>query len=196
MRNPRQSIFIMHKELYILLYRTWMILLLAYVPADAVAQNPVQDVKVRVVIDSIQHPMRPLTTQTEIKRGWEIQGIRVGGRTVRYMMGSVSRQFTSETPTFAIYPENNLNDYAVIRLKERRDYRMLPAPTLQECTHIRVELGYFAIRNLEGMGFAVTPLKPLFPGEYILVDMSQEPVNKQGDFVVYDFSVEATSLRK
>jgi hypothetical protein len=83
-----------------------------------------------------------------------------------------------------------LNDYALIRLKERRGFRYLPASEFKDCDYTRVELGLFNIENLPGLGFAVTPLTPLFPGEYILVDLSQKPVNQYGDVKAYDFTVE------
>lgn len=39
------------------------------------------------------------------------------------------------------------------------------------------------------MGFAITPNAPLAPGEYILVDTTQDSVNSYGDIKAYDFSV-------
>lgn len=140
--------------------------------------------------DSI-FPMNAATSQTEIKKGWDIQGINVGRKTRRYFSGAHARQVTGRQPKFAIYPTTqNLNDYALIRLKERRGFRYLPVAEFKDCDHTRVELGLFNIENLPGLGFAVTPLTPLFPGEYILVDLSQTPVNQYGDLKAYDFMVE------
>ena len=39
------------------------------------------------------------------------------------------------------------------------------------------------------MGFSVTPKTPLFPGEYILINLEQKPVNEEGDVIAYDFTV-------
>ena len=115
----------------------------------------------------------------------------VGRKTRRYFSGAHARQVTGRQPKFAIYPTTqNLNDYALIRLKERRGFRYLPVAEFKDCDHTRVELGLFNIENLPGLGFAVTPLTPLFPGEYILVDLSQTPVNQYGDLKAYDFMVE------
>ena len=118
-------------------------------------------------------------------------GINVGRKIKRYFSGAQARQTTGRQPKFAIYPKTqDLNDYALIRLKERRGFRYLPASEFKDCDYTRVELGLFNIENLPGLGFAVTPLTPLFPGEYILVDLSQKPVNQYGDVKAYDFTVE------
>ncbi|MCD8318390.1 MAG: hypothetical protein LUC45_05940 [Paraprevotella sp.] len=140
--------------------------------------------------DSI-FPMHTMTSQTEIKKGWDIQGINVGRKTKRYFSGAHARQSAGRQPKFAIYPQTqDLNDYALIRLKERRNFRYLPSADPKDCDYKRVELGLFTIEALPKMGFAVTPIKALFPGEYILVDLSQKPVNDYGDFEAYDFTVE------
>ncbi len=135
-------------------------------------------------------PMDAVTSQTEIKKGWDIQGINVGRKTKRYFSGARARQTTGRRPKFAIYPKTqDLNDYALIRLKERRGFRYLPASEFKDCDYTRVELGLFDIESLPGLGFAVTPLAPLVPGEYILVDLSQKPVNQYGDVKAFDFTV-------
>ena len=45
------------------------------------------------------------------------------------------------------------------------------------------------IGTFTDMGFSVTPKTPLFPGEYILINLEQKPVNEEGDVIAYDFTV-------
>ena len=155
------------------------------------AQMKQPDPTVFIFVGDSIFPMNTITSQTELKKGWDIQGINVGRKIKRYFSGAQARQTTGRQPKFAIYPKTqDLNDYALIRLKERRGFRYLPATEFKDCDYTRVELGLFNIENLPGLGFAVTPLTPLFPGEYILVDLSQKPVNQYGDVKAYDFTVE------
>ncbi|EGG58129.1 conserved domain protein [Paraprevotella xylaniphila YIT 11841] len=155
------------------------------------AQMKQPDPTVFIFVGDSIFPMNVITSQTELKKGWDIQGINVGRKIKRYFSGAQARQTTGRQPKFAIYPKTqDLNDYALIRLKERRGFRYLPASEFKDCDYTRVELGLFNIENLPGLGFAVTPLTPLFPGEYILVDLSQKPVNQYGDVKAYDFTVE------
>lgn len=155
------------------------------------SQMPEPKQTVFIFVEDSMFAMRTIDSQTEIKKGWDIQGINVGRKIKRYFYGENAKQVTDQKPTFAIYPtKQNLNDYVLVRLNERRGYRYLPKSEIRDCDYIRIELGHFSIENLPEMGFAVTPLKPLFPGEYILVDITQEPTNKYGDFKAYDFSVE------
>lgn len=154
------------------------------------AQRPEEKPKVFIMVNNTPAAMTKLTTQTEVKRGWEIQGITVGKKNIRYIWGQHAKQLAEVKPTFAIYPTTeNLNDYAVIRMKNRPDHRAMPSAELKDCNYKRVELAHFKIENLPNMGFAVTPLEPLFYGEYILVNLAQKPVNEQGDIEVYDFRV-------
>lgn len=144
-----------------------------------------------IYVNEQQHPMNAVTSQTEMKKGWDIQGINVGKKNIRYFSGAHAKQLTAQQPSFAIYPKTeHLNDYVLIRLKEKRDYRRMPAAEFKDCDYQRVEIGNFDIQNLPEMGYKVTPIKPLFPGEYILVDITQKSVNQYGDFKAYDFCVE------
>ena len=129
------------------------------------AQMKQPDPTVFIFVGDSIFPMNFITSQTELKKGWDIQGINVGRKIKRYFSGAQARQTTGRQPKFAIYPKTqDLNDYALIRLKERRGFRYLPASEFKDCDYTRVELGLFNIENLPGLGFAVTPLTPLFPG--------------------------------
>lgn len=165
-------------------------LFLTIVALPLFSQMKQSEPTVFIFVEDSMYAMREVTTQTEIKKGIDIQGITVGRKLRRYIYGADAKQVTDVQPKFAIYPINqNLNGYVLVRLKERRDYRLLPVPQLVDYDYIRIDLRNFKIENLPNMGFAVTPLSPLFPGEYILVDITQEPCNQYGDFKAYDFKV-------
>lgn len=154
------------------------------------AQMQEKKPRIFIYVADNRFPMKATISQTEEKKGWSIQGYNIGRHNVRYFWGEKAKQQTNNKPQFAIYLEKeNLNDYVLIRLKEKRSYRQMPYVTFADCNYTRVELNNFSIKNLPEMGFAVTPLKPLFPGEYILVNIAQESINSHGDFIAYDFSV-------
>ena len=158
--------------------------------SGAWAQRPEVAPNVFIYVEGNQYPMKSITSQTEKKKGWDIQGISVGGKFQRYFWGKKSKQLTDSRPKFAIFPkEYNLNEYAIIRLNERKSYRRLPDAELKECDYVRIDLNAFVIENLPDMGFSVTPKTPLFPGEYILINLEQKPVNEEGDVIAYDFTV-------
>ena len=165
------------------------ILLLA-IPHRMLAQMPQPAPHVFIMVNGEKAPMRAQITQTEEKKGWDIQGFNVGRKLVRYFSGKYSKQLSDTKPTFAIYPkEETLNDYALIRLNKRGNYRRLPDADILECGYTRINMDAFVIENLPEMGFLVTPVKDLFPGEYILINLKQTPQNKEGDLKAYDFSV-------
>ena len=144
------------------------------------AQMKQPDPTVFIFVGDSIFPMNVITSQTELKKGWDIQGINVGRKIKRYFSGAQARQTTGRQPKFAIYPKTqDLNDYALIRLKERRGFRYLPASEFKDCDYTRVELGLFNIENLPGLGFAVTPLTPLFPGEYWWIFLKSPSTNTE-----------------
>lgn len=155
------------------------------------AQMPEPEPTVFIMVNGNQNPMRAITSQTEEKKGWDIQGITVGKKQIRYFWGKQAKQLTDQKPCFVIYPkECTLNDYALVRLNKRRDHRRLPYAELNECGYTRINIDSFVIENLPDMGFFVTPKEDLFPGEYILVNLKQTPCNENGDIKAYDFSVQ------
>lgn len=166
------------------------ILLLLQLAAGLRAQMDQPKPTVFIYAGDKPYAMKAITSQTEKKKGWDIQGKTVGAKQIRYFWGQHAHQITGTQPRFAIYPrQENLNDYALIRLKEKRQYRRLPEAQLSDCPYTRVDLNGFRIDNLPDMGFAVTPVVPLEPGEYILVNLVQKPVGELGDFKAYDFRV-------
>ena len=98
------------------------------------AQMKQPDPTVFIFVGDSIFPMNVITSQTELKKGWDIQGINVGRKIKRYFSGAQARQTTGRQPKFAIYPKTqDLNDYALIRLKERRGFRYLPASEFKDC---------------------------------------------------------------
>lgn len=169
----------------------FLILMLTGIPTRSMAQMPTPEPTVFIFVNEQKSPMRSVTSQTEKKKGWDIQGINVGQKLIRYFWGKQSKQLAESKPCFAIYPkEGTLNDYALIRLNKRRDHRRLPHADLNECDYTRINIDSFVIENLPNMGFFVTPKNDLFPGEYILVNLKQSPCNESGDIIAYDFSVQ------
>lgn len=173
------------------LLQLFLLLFLAGKPITSKAQLPTPEPTVFIFVNDQKIAMRSITSQTEEKKGWDIQGINVGKKLIRYFWGKQSKQLTESKPCFAIYPkEATLNDYALIRLNKRRDHRRLPHSELNDCKYTRINLDSFVIENLPDMGFFVTPKENLFPGEYILVNLKQSPCNDSGDIIAYDFSVQ------
>lgn len=154
------------------------------------AQMDAPKPNVFIYVEGKPYAMKSTDSQSELKKGWDIQGVKVGRKVVRYFWNAHAHQITGAQPRFAIYPRTQtLNDYALLRLKEKKTHRRLPAAALAECEYTRIDLHSFSIENLSDMGFAVTPLRPLPAGEYILVDVSQSPLNEYGDIRAYDFRV-------
>ena len=155
------------------------------------AQRPEQPKTVFVYINDSAYAMQERTSQSILKKPLSIQGIDVGTKVQRYFYGKTSDQRVGRKPRFAIYPTTqNLNDYAIIRLKQKRDARVMSAPEPLDCKPLRIELGLFELSNLPGMGFAASPVEELKPGEYILLDLTQERVGKLADVRAYPFTVE------
>lgn len=170
--------------------RTSIILLFFILTTASFAQMIAQPSNVFIFVADSMYAMHPITSQTEIKKGWDIQGFNVGRKTKRYFYGKQAKQKVNKTPKFAIFPTTqHLNDYVLVRLNERKNARNLPCANIHDCDYIRIELNTFRIENLPNFGFAVTPLIPLFPGEYILVDITQKSCNEYGDFKAYDITV-------
>lgn len=163
----------------------------------ASAQMKQPEPTVFIYVGDTAFPMNTVTSQTEIKQGWDIQGINVGRKPLRYFWGAHAKQTAEAQPKFAIYPRTQtLNDYALIRLKGKKEYRRMPEADVKDCDYMRIDLDRFKIENLPDMGFAVMPTVPLPAGEYILVDLTQEPVNRYGDIRAYDFTVEKTAKKQ
>jgi hypothetical protein len=169
-----------------------MLLLVCAGVGAARAQMPAVQPDVYLYAGENLVALKPVTTQTEVKPGWTIQGRSVGRKTVRYLARHRALQLVDSKPRFAIYPASGvtLADYVVVRLVPRSNYRRFPSSKLSDCPMIRVDLNRFSISNLPNMGFAVMPSAPLRSGEYCLLCTRAKAVNEQGDIPVYEFRVE------
>lgn len=136
--------------------------------------------------------MKEEQTQTEIKPGWKIADIQLKSKAVKYFWGKQAQQLTDDQmPTFIIHPKETekLVDYAIIRLKQKRQYRTIPSPRLFENDYLRIEPKNFSIKTLEDISFECRPLKALEKGEYILINLAQKPIGELQDFVAFPFRV-------
>ena len=163
-----------------------IVLLLALFSVPVLAQ----DIQIKVGDSFYDLPQQQ--TQTEIRPGWKIVDIQTKSKTTRYLWGGHANQLTDDAlPVFAIVPsqQETLVDYAIIRLRTRKQYRWLPKPELMENEYQRLEPNNFKIEPYGREGFLCQPLEELLPGEYILVNLKQQPVGELGDFKVYAFQV-------
>jgi len=134
----------------------------------------------------------PEQTQTEITPGWKIVDIQMKSKSVRYLSGKHARQMTDDqTPRLLISPsqKETLVDYAFIKLRKKRGYRVLPDPNLRENAYLRIEPPQFDIKILNDSTFECRPVNLLDPGEYILVNIAQQPKGEMLDYTVYPLRI-------
>lgn len=126
---------------------------------------------------------------TEVKPGWKIVDIKLKDKAVHYLWGRQASQMADgRKPVFDIYPSRSLINYRIVRLKQKKQYRMLPKPRLEDNDYMELSPAHFSIQPVGELGFRCTPLLPLQPGEYILVDAGQDLSDMQ-KVAVYAFSV-------
>ena len=104
----------------------------------------------------------------------------------------MARQLTDDQmPTFRLTPAQGetLVDYALIRLRAKRQWRVLPNALLRLNSYHRIEPKYFYIKPAGDTAFEFHPLAALNRGAYILVNLAQQPVGELQDYVVYPFQV-------
>lgn len=137
--------------------------------------------------------MVAVSTMSEVTNGWSVQGVEVKkAKITRYLNKTQALQQTSETqPKFVFtIEEGTLNDYALIELSVKKNYRKFSSSELARCRYTRISPEEFCITPVEDNKFVVQPLKPLKKGEYVWVNLKQPPVNTYGDVMVFDFSVQ------
>lgn len=172
--------------------RYLVFILLCFLTLCTFAQLPAKSSVVSIIIADSLCEIQPVTTQTEFKPGWKIADLKTKGKYTRYIWGRHSRQFADDRqPVFVIKPDlgKTLNDYAVIRLTEKKEYRRLPSTSLFECGFERIDLDNAVIKLLADESYEVRFKRPMEPGEYILVDMKGEPKSEFGDVEVYPFTI-------
>lgn len=130
--------------------------------------------------------------QTEIKPGWSIAGKKLKDTRVLYLWGKSALQMTDDRkPALRVNPgiQETLVDYALIRLKTRRDHRRLPRERLRDNTYVRLEPEHFSIQAEGKDAFVCTPNVSLPPGEYILTCLNQTLSEEQAGYKVYPFRI-------
>ena len=131
-------------------------------------------------------------TQSELKPGWTVFDIKLKDKLTHYLNGGHSSQLTDDNmPEFHIIPAENevLADYAIIRLQSKKYYRKIPRSNILENDYKRIEPAHFFIKSDGDNGFICHPLDALFKGEYILLNIKQNPIGDLKDLKVYSFQV-------
>lgn len=129
---------------------------------------------------------------SETKPGWKIVDIQLKDKTCHYLWGRQSNQLADDPqPTFDIYLSEGqtLVNYRIVRLKQKKQYRQLPKPRLADNDYLECTPAHFQIKPIGETGFRCTPLQPLSPGEYILIDAGQDLSDMQ-KVEVFAFTVE------
>ena len=131
-------------------------------------------------------------TQSELKPGWTVFDIKLKDKIIHYLNGGRATQLTDDNmPEFRITPAKDevLSDYAIIRLQAKKYYRKLPKSSVRENEYIRIEPARFYIKSDKENGFICHPLDALVKGEYILLNIAQEPIGSLQDLKVFPFRV-------
>ena len=147
--------------------------------------------EVSILVADSACAIAPVTTQSEHKPGWKIADFQTKGKSSRYIWGKHSRQFADDRqPAFILRTgKGKVNDYALIRLKEKKQMRQFPSHNLYECGHLPLDLDLMDITAVEEGIYRVRFRQPLQPGEYVILNMKSAPVNDMGDVKVYPFTI-------
>lgn len=149
-----------------------------------------QSVGLRVAQQVVELPLQ--STQTLLHPGWKIADIKLRDRQEHYLWGIHATQLTDDAlPTLIVAPghEETLVQYALIRLRNKRDRRIIARNTLKENEYIRLTPEHFHIKLTKDESFACQPLKPLAPGDYLLLNIEQQPQGETGEYQGYTFRV-------
>ena len=93
---------------------------------------------------------------SETKPGWKIVDIKLKDKTCHYLWGRQSGQLAdSPQPTFDIYlsGKQTLVNYRIVRLKQKKQYRMLPKPRLADNEYLECSPANFLIKPIGQTGF-------------------------------------------
>lgn len=166
--------------------------LLLLLALSASAQMPRQPETAWISIADSLYALPSAVTQTEVKPGWKIADVaETKSKTKRYIWGAHAKQLAdSEQPKLVLKVSNGtLHDIILIRLKEKKEYRLMPKVNPMECEPIFIDLTTFNIQLLSDERYLISPLQPLQKGEYIIIDTSAKAVNEMGDMRVHEFTV-------
>ena len=131
-------------------------------------------------------------TQSELKPGWTVFDIKLKDKLIHYLDGGHSSQLTDDNmPEFHIIPAEDevLADYAILRLLNKKYYRKIPKAIIWENDYKRVEPANFYIKSDGDKGFFCHPTDALPKGDYILLNIKQNPIGDLKDLKVYSFQV-------
>ncbi len=148
--------------------------------------------RVWITVGDSLYPIAPSPTQCEVKPGWNIADVfKTSDKAIRYLWGKTSHQVCDNArPRLVVQLQHGtLHDIVLVRLQSRKQYRRFPKADIRYCDPIYVDLTTCRIELLKENLYAVTPERPLRPGEYILTDLSDKPMNDYGDRYVYAFTI-------
>lgn len=147
--------------------------------------------EVSILVGDSVCSIEPVTTQSEYKPGWKIVDIQTRGKSSRYLWGKHSRQFADDRqPAFILRTgQGKVNDFAVIRLKQKKEMRQFPSHNLIECGHRPIDLDLMDIVPQQEGVYRVRFRTPQQPGEYVILNMKSAPLNDMGDVKVYPFTI-------
>ncbi len=173
----------MRKRLFIFLFSIFSL--------SVFSQRNVPATSVSMFVEDSFYGIDPVCTQSEYKPGWKIVDIQTNGKLSRYLWGRHSRQLSDDrTPRLLIETGNyKLNDFVLIKLKEKKEYRKFASHNLFECDGRHIDLDLVAIKLLDDGRYEVRPHVPLTPGEYVIVNLKAEATNDFGDVYVYPFTI-------
>lgn len=178
--------------IFVAIMKRFRLIILAFLVCSAVsAQMKPAPSEVLIQVGDTAFALTRQQTQTERRQGWDVVGYNVGKKDVKYLWGKMSKQLCADAqPTLVIDPQNcTLGDYALIRLKAKKQYRQLPCSQLKDNEYMLVTKYSFKIEVDKQDRFLITPLKPLRPGEYFIVNLSQSPVGDLQDYVGYCITI-------
>lgn len=155
------------------------------------SQRPASPSMVEIMVEDSSFEILPATTQTEVKPGWKFVDYKLPDKAIRYLWGRHAQQQTDNArPTFLIRPiDGKLTDYCIVKLKEKKQYRQFAKPNVTDGEYTRIDLESTEITRVDEDRFKIRPLRPLSKGEYVIVNLTSQPINEFGDMQVFPFSV-------
>ncbi len=173
----------MMKRLFILLFCVFSL--------SARGQENSQVANVFMFVGDSIYRIAPVVTQTEYKSGWKFLDIQTDGSMTRYLWGKHSRQMADDRQPRLIIDTKRykINDFIVIKLKEKKQYRKFISHSIFECEGRIIDLDYMAISSLGGSKYEIKPHVPMEPGEYVIANLKLEPTNEYGDIHVFPFTI-------
>lgn len=167
-------------------------ILLLLLPLKLSAQMPAQPDVVWMGIGDSLYAISPSPTQTEVKPGWKIADVaETKSKSIRYVWGAHARQLAEgNLPRLVLKPvQGTLHDFVILKLKQKKQYRKFAKPKIEDCNPIYIDLHSFRIELLPDGRYSITPHQPMQPGEYVIINTAEKPLNELGDRNVYGFAI-------